>query len=273
MTNNVFYSKNFLITLCFFVKLVYKKKSWLCWLAIVFFHASALNATMYIGVKGGIISFKADKITAVGRGSITTNGPTVHYWPNARQNFEVVKNEGEHQYNFAGLVGYSLSNFNIELEGGISSLDFATDANNLSQYSLYRVTPFYGMLNAYASFQNFTPVSPYVGAGVGATKAFYDVSNNQTPPAKISASLTSSLHSSINNFLKIFEEKINTNQIIFQFSTGVNIAMTRSLVLTVDYRVFNKLSDLKFAKDSNKSIFISSPYKHTVIGASIKFTI
>lgn len=222
---------------------------------------------MYIGIKGGIIDFKTDKTTAIGKGSDS--------WPDNRKSFDVVKKYGENQYNIAGLVGYFFRSFNFEIEGGISVLDFATaDYDDLQKYTLYRVNPIYGMLNAYVNLQNFTPVSPYFGAGIGMMKAYYDISENQTPEKHKNKKLLLLIdNTEISNFIKIFEEKISANQVIFQISTGVNVAFTRSLTIAFDYRTFNKFSDLKFEKEANKSVYITNPYKHTTIGASARIRI
>lgn len=235
--------------------------------------APLLEASMYVGARGGMIDFKNDKVTAVGVGTPAGTGTT--NWPSTKQTFEIQrKDDDEIQYNMAAIIGYNSNAINFEIEGGISNLDCAIEKDGLKDYTLYKITPLYGLINGYVSLQTVTPIAPYIGGGIGMMKAYFDSSINEIPAKNLDDELVDgNSTATVKNFVNIFSDKISANQIIFQISSGVNIALTRSLSLSIDYRKFDKLSELKFEQEKNKSVRISTPYKHTTVGASMKIKI
>lgn len=221
------------------------------------------QASMYVGVGGGLLTLKKDKASAA-------DATSTNNWPATDTVFNVLKYDKKLSTGAHALIGYAVNVVDFEFEGGVSFLKFASDQVPIRNYILYQLTSIYGMCNVYAKLNNYTPFAPFIGAGFGMSKTYFDASKSDIQ-AKSTSLIddTTIKEAKVENFLKIFPEKISKNQFIFQTISGVRVAVTSTLDIKLDWRVVANLTALKFDEESSVVKYIKSPFGYNILNLSV----
>ncbi len=189
------------------------------------FLAIPSGAQPYISANAGIAFVsKADAVDIGGTGFTATFDTGFLLSGSAGQDFGIVRVEGRINYLLADIDQFRVGGIGVDVNGDISAL--------------------FLLVNVWLDFDNRSPVSPYLGGGIGAS--FLSVSETEV------------------SGVGVFTES-DDQVFAFQFGAGLSLALNSHVILDLGYR-FVASNDPKF--EAVEAEFTS---QHVLFGGRVLF--